>query len=106
MENADWMPAADFCSYHQVSYAFITDLAYAGLIEITIIEEQPFIHADHLRELEKLARLHAQLGINEEGIEAIAYLLQRVDGLQKEIKNLQQRLDWYNHEEKGESLTS
>lgn len=106
MENAEWMPAADFCSYHQVSYTFITDLAYAGLIDITIIEEQPFIHADQLRQLERFTRLHAQLGINEEGVEAIAYLLQQVDGLQKEVKYLQQKLAFYQQGKPGESLIS
>lgn len=106
MENTEWMPAADFCSYHQVSYTFITDLAYAGLIDIAIIEEQPFIHADQLRALERLTRLHAQLGINEEGIEAIAWLLQQVDGLQQEVKYLQQKLACYQQNVSGESLSS
>ncbi len=100
MENEDLILADDFCTHHQVSYAFITDLAYAGLVELTIIEEQHFIRADQLREVEKLARLHAELGINEEGIEAIAYLLQRMNGLQREVRVLQQKLHLYEGSKK------
>jgi hypothetical protein len=95
MENTDWIAADEFCSYHQVSLAFISELAYAGLVEITIVNEQQCIPAGQLRELERFVRLHAQLGINEEGVEAIAHLLHRVDILQKEVRQLQQQLNWY-----------
>lgn len=95
MENEDLILAEDFCTHYQVSHAFITDLAYAGLLELTIVEERHFIRTDQLREVEKLVRLHAELGINEEGVEAIAYLLQRMNGLQKELRMLQQKLHIY-----------
>lgn len=99
MENADWISANDFCSYHQVSLTFISELAYAGLIEITTVEEQLCIPASQLRDLERFTRIHAQLGINEEGVEAIAHLLHRVDVLQKEVRQLQQQLNWYQQGE-------
>lgn len=95
MENADWIPADDFCSYHQVSLAFVSELAYAGLIEITVVDQQQCIPVNQLRELERFTRLHAQLGINEEGVEAIAHLLYQVDVLQKEVHQLRQQLKWY-----------
>lgn len=96
MEKDELLSADDFCSYHHVSYSFISGLQDAGLIEIATIEEQHYLHPEQLRDIEKLVRLHTELEINTEGIEAIAHLLQRMKQMQHELKMLQQRLQLYN----------
>jgi len=88
----------DFCSYYNVEYSFINALQQYGLIEVTTIDQISFIDHDHLRNLEKLIRLHYDLEINLEGIEAILCLLQKVKDMQKEILFLKDKLRLYNDE--------
>jgi hypothetical protein len=95
MEREDLIPAKEFCSYYEVSYSFINSLSEAGLVEITVIEEQQYLHQDQVSDIEKLVRLHTQLDINPEGVEAIAHMLQRMHQLQEELRILKQRLDIY-----------
>jgi hypothetical protein len=78
-----------------VEYSFINSLEQIGLIEITTIEQNRFIDTEKLLELEKFVRLHYELDINLEGIEAITYLLQKVKSLQEEINSLKNRLYLY-----------
>jgi thymidine kinase len=95
METADLVLAGEFCTHHHISYAFIAGLQEAGLVEITVVDEQQFLHLEQLRALEKLVRLHTELDINPEGVEAIFHLLERVDHLQQELKTTKQRLALY-----------
>jgi len=97
MEKADLIPAEDFCSHHSVSYTFVSGLCDAGLAEVVTIEEVQYIHPDCVADLEKLVRLHADLDINMEGIEAIAHLLQQVSDLRVQLKNMTQQLDMYKN---------
>ena len=89
----------DFCTHYKVEYSFITSLQQNGLIEITTIDNHSFIDQDHLNNIEKLVRLHYDLDINLEGIEAITYLLNRVKNMQEEISLLKNKLRLYEDEE-------
>ncbi len=95
MQTPHLISADDFCTYHKVEYTFINSLEQMGLIEITTIEQNRFIDTEKLLELEKFVRLHYELDINLEGIEAITYLLQKVKSLQEEINSLKNRLYLY-----------
>ena len=95
MEKAELIPAKDFCIHHCVSYTFVAGLYEAGLVEVVTIEEEQYIHPDYISSLEKLVRLHADLDINMEGIEAIAHLLQQVETLQMQLKDMSRRLQVY-----------
>lgn len=89
----------EFCTHYKVEYSFIDSLQQHGLIEITRINDDSFIDHDHLKNVEKLVRLHYDLDINLEGIEAITYLLNRVKNMQQEILSLKNRLRLYEEEE-------
>ena len=95
METPRLIPANEFCNYHNVEYSFINSLHEFGLIEITIIEENRFIDTESLTDLEKFVRLHYDLDINVEGIEAITNLLEKVKSMQHEINLLKNRLSMY-----------
>jgi hypothetical protein len=88
----------DFCSHYKVEYSFISSLQEHGLIEVTTIDEHSFIDHDHLRNVEQLIRLHYDLDINVEGIEAITYLLNRVNRMQEEIIALKNKLSLYEND--------
>ncbi|MEO6733796.1 MAG: chaperone modulator CbpM [Ferruginibacter sp.] len=94
--QADQLIQVDtFCVWHNVEVPFIQTLHEYGLIEITTREDKDFIPASDLHHLERLIRLHNDLQINLEGVEAITYLLDRINEQQKEIGLLQNKLRFY-----------
>ena len=95
MQNEDLIAASEFCANYNVEYSFITSLQQFGLIQVTTIEDRGFIPLNELQKLEKITRLHYDLDINLEGIEAITYLLDRLETLQSELAGLQNRLRLY-----------
>ena len=95
MDSEQLIPANELCTYYNLEYSFIRSLQDSGLIEVTTIEEQGFIHPGQLQQLEKFARLHYDLDINLPGIEAIAHLLERVSTMQHEMAMLRNRLRLY-----------
>jgi chaperone modulatory protein CbpM len=94
MERTHYITASEFCRHYEVEASFIFQLQQYGLIEI-VEEEEPLIPLEQLGELEKYTRLHYDLDINTEGIEAINFLLQRVQQMQAEMENLKARLRLY-----------
>ena len=88
MQQEELIPVKDFCIYHNVEYSFIDSLENSGLISVTSVQEDHFIHLDDVRRLEKFVRLHYDLDINLEGIETISYLLEKIENLQDEIFQL------------------
>jgi chaperone modulatory protein CbpM len=95
MQTADLIMAEAFCAGHHIELSFIRTLHESGLIDLTMEEDTAYLLADELPALEKFVRLHYDLSINREGIEAIAHLLFRVDQLQEEIRTLRNRLRGY-----------
>jgi hypothetical protein len=98
MEEEQLIPVEEFCIHSQVEQSFITSLQEYGLIEVVTIEEKYFIHPGKLGELERISRLHYELDINLEGIEAIIHLLNRTKSLQQEITLLKNKLRMYESE--------
>ncbi len=88
----------DFCVYHHVEDNFIHALHDAGLITITTVEKNNYIPESELQKLEKMIRLHSDLEINVAGIEAITYLLQRVEVLNDRLQQMSNRLSFYEGE--------
>lgn len=95
MRTDNLIAAKQFCIYHEVEDNFIIELQDAGLIEVTVINNDPYIHEHELQKLERLIRLHNDLEINTAGIEAITYLLQRLEDAQEEMRTLRNRLIAY-----------
>lgn len=95
MDPKEYVLISEFCECHGIQYSFINSLNEFGLLEITIIENHEYIAPDQVRELEKMMRLHYELDINLQGIDAINNLLSRVAGLQDRIQQLENRLKRY-----------
>ena len=75
--------------------SFINGLGEIGLIQITIIEQKNYVHQDEIRNIEKMIRMHHDLDVNIEGIDAVFNLLQKIDALQEELKVVKNRLKIY-----------
>ncbi|WP_276134824.1 chaperone modulator CbpM [Polluticoccus soli] len=95
MEKDDLIPAQDFCMHNHISPTIIASFYEAGLIEIVTIEGEQFLEIEHLRDTEKLVRLHTELDINLPGLEAIMHLLGKMEEMENVMRTLQQRLRLY-----------
>jgi hypothetical protein len=95
MQPQEWIPAETFCACHSVELSFIRNLHDSGLVEMTIREGAVFLPAEELAQLEKLVRLHYEMDINIEGIEAVSHLLQRLDDMERQIVRLENRIRFY-----------
>ena len=98
METEDLIPIQEIITHHNVEITFIDSLHDFGLIEITTVEETRYVFKGQMSELEKMIRLHYELDINLEGIEAISHLLQRVNSLQEELVVMRNKLKVYEGE--------
>ncbi len=98
MADKDWISTETICSQYEIEYSFVQSLSTMGLIQIEIIEQARCIHQDQIGDLEKIIRLHQELEVNLEGIDVILNLLEKERELQKELKNLKNRLRLYESE--------
>lgn len=95
MRTENLIAAKQFCIYHEVEDTFIAELQQAGIIEVTVVDKDCYIPESELQKLEKLTRLHNELEINTAGIEAISHLLQRLEDIQEEMRQLRNKLTAY-----------
>jgi chaperone modulatory protein CbpM len=95
MEKEEMIPVAEYCTHYSVEITFIRSLQEAGLVRITTLEDEHYLPYEELGSLEKFIRLHHDLHINTEGIEAISHMLERMEAMQQEIANLKNRLGIY-----------
>lgn len=96
METEDMILAREFCIHYNIELSLIHALHESGLVEIVEKEEDTFLPLSQIIQLEKLVRLHNEMDINIEGIETISYLLKRINEMQQQISNLNNKLDLYN----------
>ncbi len=92
MENEKLIPMEQFCIHYNIEISFIQSLSEYGLVNITTSEEIQYLQSDQIKDIEKMIRLHFDLEINLEGIDAIYHLLQRVDNLHNELQSIKNRL--------------
>lgn len=88
----DLISQEECCVQYNIESSFIQALDEYGLLEITTVAETTYVHTEQLHELEKFIRLHYDLNINMEGIDAIAHLLSKLNSLQQRNEYLRKRL--------------
>ncbi|MEP7280167.1 MAG: chaperone modulator CbpM [Bacteroidota bacterium] len=97
MENNELIPVYHFCVTHSIELSFIDELQQYGLVEITTIANQTYFKESQLDAVEKFMRLHYELDINFEGIEAISRLLEKLEDIKTRNIQLQNRLRLYEN---------
>jgi len=95
MTNEHLIPARDYCMLHSVEMSFLNSLAESGLLQVQTIGTEVYIDHDQLPGLEKWVRLHYDMQINLEGLEAIQHLLDQIQFMQTEMKRLRDKLEIY-----------
>ncbi len=98
MQERTTISVIDFCQHHQIEISFVRSLQEYGLLPAeTSMDDDWQLPQEQLSRLESLVRLHYDLHINFEGLDAIDHLLQRLQGLQDEVAGLRCRLRLYEN---------
>ena len=92
MTTEKYIRIRDFCQGHSLEEAFLYQLQEFDLIQIVEVGRQPAIHRRELHQLERLVRLHRDLEIAPQGLQAVQHLLDRMDLLEEEVWQLRRRL--------------
>lgn len=83
---------SDYCSHYQIEATFIDVLDEMGILQFENKNNEKFLDADKLQDLDRCRQLYYELHINPEGIDAILNLLQKQQKLKEEIQDLKNRL--------------
>ena len=95
MELDDVISIPQFCEYYNIPISFLNSLYEFELIEIISTQNVQYIRKIHIKNIEKMIRLHYELDINMEGMDVIYKLLNKVELLQNEIMELHNKLNFY-----------
>ena len=97
MSKENFIPIHKLCELYQVEMSFFSNLNEIGLIQITTIEQSHYVHQDKINDIEKMVRIHRDLGLNIEGIDIVFNLLQKIDDLENEMITIKNRLRFYEN---------
>ncbi len=95
MSTKDIISIHQFCSLYNVPDTFVDELNDFELIDLIDFENEKYIYKNRLKDLERIVHLRYELNINPEGIDVIGNLLNRIAQLEDEIKDLRNRLAFY-----------
>ena len=97
MATIHYISAQELCTHFNLEISFFDALEESGLIELSRRDGETSIPGSQIQALEQMIRMHEDLGINLEGIEAILNLLDRVKCMQQDIQQLKNRLAIYEN---------
>ncbi|WP_340066771.1 chaperone modulator CbpM [Ascidiimonas aurantiaca] len=92
MKAEEYIKLTEFCQTYSIDYTFVEALEESCLIRFTTIHSERCVFNKDLPLLERLTRIHKELGVNFEGVETIYYMLNRMEEMQQEILRLQNRI--------------
>jgi len=95
MTEEKLIPLKELCTHYRVEISFFSELDEFGLIEILSVEDSLYIQEDTVRVVEKIIRIHQDLNINLEGVDAVLNLLEKINNLQEELNSVKNRLRLY-----------
>ncbi|MDR2954252.1 MAG: chaperone modulator CbpM [Prevotella sp.] len=90
--NTDLIIIREYCIQNQIEPELIIQLENEGLIRISEVDNERYIHVSELKHLDQYVRWYYDLSINVEGIDVIQNLLDKMDEMQTEIHRLKERL--------------
>ncbi|MBC8593679.1 chaperone modulator CbpM [Oscillospiraceae bacterium N12] len=93
---------SEYCQKCHIEPSFIDLLEEGGLIEVRAEAGEHYLLVAQLPEVERYSRMYYDLSINIEGIDAIHHLLERMEGMRREINSLHNRLSLYRKYEMEE----
>lgn len=95
MTQEKYIMVSHFCKQTHIEDSFVKNLHEYGLVTFEVIENDFFIDEKDISEIERMFRLHNDLNINLEGLDALQQMLKRMRKLEKEMNLLKKRLRLY-----------
>lgn len=95
MDTTDLIPVQLLCKRYDIPTSFLDTLQEFQLVEIIDADNSLYIHTKQIKKVEKMIRLHYDLEINFEGLDAIHNVLNQVESLKEEVKILRNKLRFY-----------
>ncbi|MBF8150312.1 chaperone modulator CbpM [Winogradskyella sp. F6397] len=92
MKDTQFIPLPSLCTHYKIEMSFFDGLSEYGLIEFISVEKTYCIHQDKMADVEKMIRLHQDLQLNFEGIDAVFNLLEKIDYLKSELTTTKNKL--------------
>ena len=92
MDTRKYIRVGQFCSSHDIAESFVRILQEYEVIEVVEINKELHLHEYELPKLEKMLRLHQELQIDPQGLQAVHHLLEKVQILQQEVSSLRKKL--------------
>lgn len=86
---------SEYCHKCHVEPSFIYLLDEGGLINVHTEGDEHFLLVSQLSDVERYSRMYYDLSINMEGIDAIHHLLERMEGMRREVDLLRRQLLLY-----------
>ncbi len=87
------------CQSYEIESSLVEEIHQAGYIQLYYERKTAYLRQDELGQLEKIANMKRELGINQEGIETVLHLLRRIERLQSEMSEIRNRLLLYERED-------
>lgn len=78
----------EFCEGHNLSETFVFELHDLGVIKVRHIDNLAVFPARDLSRLERLVRLHRDLELNAQGLQAVEHVLKQLESARQEIREL------------------
>lgn len=95
MAQEKYILVSHYCKLTHIEDSFVQTLQEYGLVKVAQKENDAFIDENDISEIERMFRLHHDLGINFEGLDAIKQMLKRMGKMEKDLDLLQKRLRFY-----------
>lgn len=90
---------SEYCHKCHIEPSFIDMLQEGGLIEVRTEAGERYLLLSQLPDVERYTRMYYDLSINMEGIDAIHHMLERIEGMRREIASLRSQLLLYRRDE-------
>lgn len=78
----------DICKANKIERTFVQELHQNGLIEIVIKKDQEYLEEEQLIHVERYSTWYYELEVNMQGLEVVHHLLDKIEKLQNEIRQL------------------
>src|SRR5690606_18857201 len=98
-KNMNYIAIEEFCTHHGIQVTLIREFADFGLVQLQEQEQKAVLPAGEIEKLERLLRLHSELGINKEGLEIILNMRDQLLNLNSELETIRYRLQQLEKEQ-------
>ena len=95
MKKENYIPIQQLCVQYQVEETFFISLQEHELVEFIMVKETYCVHENKIAEIERIIRLYTEFDMTTESIDIVLNLLQKIEGLQTQLKDTQSRLNFY-----------